>query len=82
MYFFDANVEKIHSIPDNFVENCKIDNLDIRIITTKDKEYYNNCLYFSSIWDPYDDGKIISRTIEDNEILIKSENFFENEDAF
>lgn len=81
MYFFDADVEKIHSIPDTFVEECKINELNICIITTKDKEYYDECLYTSSIWDPYDGGKIISRTIKDDEIIVESKNIFENEEA-
>ena len=81
MYFFNADVEKIHSIPDTFVEECKINELDIYIITTGDKEYYDECLYSSSIWDPYNGGKTISREIKDDELIIKSENFFENEEA-
>ena len=54
MYFFDADVEKIHSIPDTFVEECKINDLSIYIITTRDTEYYKDCLTSWSIWNPYD----------------------------
>lgn len=81
IYFFDADVEKIHSIPDTFAEECKIKDLHISIITTTDKEYYNECLYSSSIWDPYDGGKNIIREIRDGELTVKSENLFENKDA-
>jgi hypothetical protein len=81
MCFFDAEVEKIHSIPDTFVEECKINDLNISIVTTKDTEYYMDFLNSWSIWDPYDGGKTISREIRDDELIIKSENFFENEKA-
>ena len=81
MYFFDADLEKIHSIPDTFVEECKINDLNISIITTRDTEYYDDCLTSWSIWDPYDGGKTISRTVKDDELIVKSENFFENEEA-
>ena len=81
MYFFDADVEKIHSIPDTFAEECKINELDIQIITTKDKKYYNECLYSSSIWDPYDGGKTICRTTKNDEFIVESKNIYKNEDA-
>jgi len=81
MYFFDADLEKIHSIPDTFVEECKINDLSISIITTRDTEYYEDCLTSWSIWDPYDGGKNIIREFKDDELVVKSENFFENEEA-
>ena len=81
MYFLGADVEKIHSIPDSFVEECKINDLDISIVTTTDEEYYDKCLYSYSIWDPYDGGKNISRTVEDGEVIAESKNFFENSEA-
>ena len=81
MYFFDADVEKIHSIPDSFVEECKINELDISVVTTTDKEYYDECLYSYSIRDPYDGGKNISRTVKDGKLVVESKNFFENPEA-